>query len=347
MKRIDHPHKRFNALNGEWILVSPHRSKRPWQGHQEKVMNTESSASYEKCYLCPGNTRSNGEHNPKYKDTFSFTNDFSALLPEYTGEEVNESGLFYARPVRGLCRVLCFSPDHHLTIPLMDVNAIFKVIELWKKEYSEISKIEWIRHIQIFENKGEIMGCSNPHPHGQIWAQDDQPAEVKKESNEQQKFFEKNGVSLLSCYLQKEIEHKERIVCSNEDFVALVPYWATWPFETMIISRRHFQNINEMNERETHSFAEILKRLTTKYDNLFLTSFPYSAGMHQGPVNDGHHPEWHWHMHFYPPLLRSATIKKFMVGYELLANPQRDITPEVAAEMLTEQSEVHYTLLKA
>lgn len=345
MKLSELPHKRFNSLSGEWILVSPHRSKRPWQGQTEKPQKISTKSYDENCYLCPGNTRSNGETNPDYKETFSFINDFSALLPDYSEESVHEKDLFISEPVRGICKVLCFSPDHHLTIPLMPVESIEKIVELWKKEYSEISAIEWIRHIQIFENKGEIMGCSNPHPHGQIWAQSDFPLEIIKENREQQNYYQKHGVSLLGCYLEKEREFKERIVCSNDHFTALVPFWATWPFETMIISHRHFQNILEMNEKEIKAFADILKRLTTRYDNLFLTSFPYSAGMHQGPVNDGLHPEWHWHMHFYPPLLRSASVKKFMVGYELLANPQRDITAEIAAKMLRDLSEIHYTLL--
>lgn len=346
MKLSELPHKRYNALTGEWILVSPHRSKRPWQGQTEKAHAFSAIAYDDKCYLCPGNTRNNGEKNPEYKDTFSFINDFSALLPDFSDEEIHERELFIAKPVRGLCKVLCFSPDHNLTLPLMDVSQLEKVVELWKKEYADMSTIEWIRHIQIFENKGEVMGCSNPHPHGQIWAQSDLPGEVLKEIKEQQLYFQKHGLSLLGCYLERELEYNERIVCQNDHFVALVPFWATWPFETMIISRRHFGNLTELDEKESRSLADILKRLTTRYDNLFLTSFPYSAGMHQGPVNDGHHPEWHWHMHFYPPLLRSSSVKKFMVGYELLANPQRDITPEIAAKMLKEQSEVHYTSFK-
>lgn len=341
------PHKRFNALTGEWILVSPHRSKRPWLGHTENPGAFPTARYDEICYLCPGNKRSKDEINPDYKDTFSFINDFSALLPEYSEEEIVKKDLFLTKPVRGLCKVLCFSPDHHLTLPLMELEAIAKVVEMWKKEYAEISKIDWIRYIQIFENKGEIMGCSNPHPHGQIWAQSDFPVEIIKENREQQNYYQKHGHDLLGHYLEQELFINERIVCLNEYFVALVPFWATWPFETMIISRRHFQNILQMNEKEVKGLADILKRLTTRYDNLFQTSFPYSAGMHQGPVNDGEHPEWHWHMHFYPPLLRSATVKKFMVGYELLANPQRDITQELAANLLRDLSEVHYTLFKA
>ncbi len=341
------PHKRLNALTGEWILVSPHRSKRPWQGHTENPGAPPAASYDETCYLCPGNKRSNDEINPDYKDTYSFINDFSALLPDYSEEEISKEDLFLTKPVRGLCKVLCFSPDHHLTLALMELEAIEKVVAMWKKEYAEISKIDWIKYIQIFENKGEIMGCSNPHPHGQIWAQSDFPMEIIKENRRQQNYYQKHGDDLLGRYLEQELFINERIVCLNEHFVALVPFWATWPFETMIISKRHFQNILQMNELEIKALADILKRLTTRYDNLFQTNFPYSAGMHQGPVNDGEHPEWHWHMHFYPPLLRSASVKKFMVGYELLANPQRDITQELAANLLRDLSEVHYTLFKA
>jgi len=223
------------------------------------------------------------------------------------------------------------------------VDAIEKVIQLWQKEFNELSANPAIRYIQIFENKGEIMGCSNPHPHGQIWSSSSVPLELTKETLQQKNYFKKNQTSLLSAYLSLELVKKERIVLENDDFAALVPFWAVWPYETMIVSKRHILNITQFTKQEKRSFAVILKQLTAKYDNLFSISFPYSAGMHQSPVNDGEHPEWHWHMHFYPPLLRSATVKKFMVGYEMLANPQRDITPEAAAEKLREVSSIHYT----
>ncbi|ADY51212.1 UDP-glucose-hexose-1-phosphate uridylyltransferase; UTP-hexose-1-phosphate uridylyltransferase [Pseudopedobacter saltans DSM 12145] len=337
----EHPHRRLNILTGEWVLVSPHRTKRPWQGKVENLPVDNRPAYDEKCYLCPGNTRSDGSINPPYKGPYAFTNDFSALLQDTPSGKL-EDGLLQASSEKGICRVICFSPRHDLTLPQMEEDDIVKVIDLWQDEFSALSKNEWIKYIQIFENKGEIMGCSNPHPHGQIWAQSTVPGEPAKESIQFKQYFEKKGKSILSDYVTLEQQKQERIVCENEHFIAIVPFWAVWPFETMLISKRHVQNILEFTEEEKKAFAKILKNLTIKYDNLFETSFPYSAGMHQAPVNDGEHPEWHWHMHFYPPLLRSATVKKFMVGYEMLANPQRDITPEQAAKRLKDLSDIHY-----
>ncbi len=341
----EHPHKRLNILTGEWVLVSPHRTKRPWQGKVENLPADNRPAYDEKCYLCPGNTRSDGSINPNYTSAYAFTNDFSALLQDTPVGNL-EDGLLQASSEKGICRVICFSPRHDLTLPQMDENDIVKVIELWQDEFSSLSKNEWIKYIQIFENKGEIMGCSNPHPHGQIWAQSTIPGEPAKESFQFKQYFDKKSKSILTDYIELEQKKQERIVCENEHFIALVPFWAVWPFETLLVSKRQVQNILEFTDSEKQAFAEVLKKLTIKYDNLFETSFPYSAGMHQAPVNDGEHPEWHWHMHFYPPLLRSATVKKFMVGYEMLANPQRDITPEQAAKRLRELSDVHYLLKK-
>jgi UDPglucose--hexose-1-phosphate uridylyltransferase len=339
------PHKRYNSLNGEWIIVSPHRTKRPWQGKQEAPSTTIRPEHDESCYLCPTNTRADGSINPDYPSSYAFTNDFSALLPEKENEtSYSEADLLKAEHVRGLCRVVCFSPRHDLTLAQMETKDIVPVIQLWQREFAEISKLDWIRNILIFENKGEIMGCSNPHPHGQIWAQGDLPAELEKESTQQLKYFNVHGKTLLSNYLELEIKLEKRIVCTNDHFVALVPFWATWPFETIIIGKTPRKNITEFSAEEVLGLADILKKLTVKYDNLFKTSFPYSAGMHQAPVNDGEHSEWQWHMHFYPPLLRSASVKKFMVGYELLASPQRDITAESAAERLREVPEIHYEL---
>jgi len=340
----EHSHKRLNLLTGEWVLVSPHRTKRPWQGKVEAAAKNDRPEYDPGCYLCPGNLRADGSENEQYTDPFAFTNDFSALLKDTPDGDYNLDGLLQAKSQKGICRVICFSPRHDLTIPQMTEDAIVKVIELWQKEFTELSKKEWIKYIQIFENKGDIMGCSNPHPHGQIWSLNDVPAELVKETTQQKTYFEKHGRSLLSDYLQLELKQNERIVCANEHFVALVPFWAVWPYETMIISRRQVQNVTEFTPEEKKALASILKQLTVRYDNLFSTSFPYSAGMHQAPVNEGEHPEWHWHMHFYPPLLRSATVKKFMVGYEMLASPQRDITPEWAAEKLKSLSEIHYML---
>lgn len=340
MKLLESAHKRFNLLNGEWVLVSPHRMNRPWSGKQEKPHN-DSGPTYDKsCYLCPGNARTSGEINPKYTQAYSFVNDFSALLPyEDDVDNYDEEEILKASPVSGICKVICFSPRHDFSLSKMSVEEIVSVIKLWKDEYETIAKNKWIKNILIFENKGEIMGCSNPHPHGQIWAQSDLPDDIAKETIQQKNYYDKNGNNLLRDYLELELKKDSRVVCSNEHFVVLVPFWATWPFETIILCRSPKQSILDFNEEEILAFADIISKLTIRYDNLFQISFPYSAGMHQTPVNDGQHLEWQWHMHFYPPLLRSATIKKFMVGYELLAGPQRDITPEYAAQKLREQSE--------
>lgn len=338
----EHPHTRLNILTGDWVLVSPHRTKRPWQGKVETLPPDDRPSYDPKCYLCPGNSRADGSLNPNYIDSFVFTNDYSALLEDTPNGSLNLNGLLSAKSEKGICKVISFSPNHSLTLPLLTVENIEKVIEVWCEELQNISSNGEIKYIQIFENKGEIMGCSNPHPHGQIWASSSLPLEIVKETKQQKKYFDENGRSLLNDYLQLEIEQKERVVLENEHFVALVPFWAVWPYETMIISKRHIQNLPQFTPDEKHAFAKILKQLTAKYDNLFEISFPYSAGIHRSPVNDGEHKEWHWHMHFFPPLLRSATIKKFMVGYEMLANPQRDITAEWAAEKLRGLSEVHY-----
>jgi UDPglucose--hexose-1-phosphate uridylyltransferase len=327
------PHRRYNILTGEWVLVSPHRTKRPWQGKTEKVDSAKAQAYDPSCYLCPGNTRAGNDTNPHYTETFVFTNDFAALLPE-TGNGHFEKGLLQAHGERGICRVVCFSPDHSLTISNMELEAILRFVELWKSEYLKLGSLDFINHVQIFENKGSMMGCSNPHPHGQIWAQSTVPQKVVKKTEQQLQHWKKTGRSLLFDYLEQEIAETERLICHNADFVALVPFWAVWPYEAMIIPRRHFQHIGQMTQAEKYSFAAILKKLTQCFDNLFDTSFPYSSGIHQCPTDGEEHDEWHFHMVFYPPLLRSATVKKFMVGYELLANPQRDITPEMAAAHL-------------
>jgi UDPglucose--hexose-1-phosphate uridylyltransferase len=338
----EHSHTRLNILTGDLILVSPHRMKRPWQGKVEDLIKDDRPSYDPACYLCPGNKRSDGSVNAAYNNAYVFTNDFSSLLADTPQGEVNHDDLLKAKSESGVCRVICFSPDHSLTLPLMSIEAIEKLVELWQKEFATLSANPSIKYIQIFENKGEIMGCSNPHPHGQIWASSSIPLELSKETTQQKKYFQQHGKSLLSNYLKIELEQNERVVLENEHFVVIVPFWAVWPYETMIVSKRHIQSIAQFNEYEKKSFAFILKKLTAKYDNLFNISFPYSAGMHQAPVNDGDHQEWHWHMHFYPPLLRSATVKKFMVGYEMLANPQRDITPEMAAATLKGLSATHF-----
>ncbi|MBQ4803559.1 UDP-glucose--hexose-1-phosphate uridylyltransferase [Aquimarina sp. MMG015] len=338
----NNPHRRYNILTGDWVLVSPHRTKRPWQGKQETVIVKKMASYDETCYLCPTNTRMSGNKNPDYKDPFSFVNDFSALLSD-TPEQNYDNGLLQGSSERGICKVVCFSPDHSLTLPLMKEENIQKVIKLWKKEYKELGELPYINHIQIFENKGDVMGCSNPHPHGQIWAQESIPLESSKKTKQQDEYWGKHQKSLLLSYLEQELETKERIIFENEDFVSLVPYWAVWPYETLVLPKRHIQNLNQLTEEEIVSFASIIKDITIRYDNLFNVSFPYSAGIHQSPTDQDSHPEWHFHMSFYPPLLRSATVKKFMVGYEMFADPQRDITAEQAAEMLRSLPSAHFS----
>ncbi|MEM6829179.1 MAG: UDP-glucose--hexose-1-phosphate uridylyltransferase [Bacteroidota bacterium] len=330
---FDKPHRRFNPLTEEWVLVSPHRTKRPWQGQVEKVVKEKRPSYDPDCYLCPGNERAGGEINDDYTDTYVFTNDFAALIPDQ-GMEKSENGLLRSVVEEGICRVICFSPDHSKTISEMSIDSIIKVIELWSEEYRELGAKDFIGNVQIFENKGQIMGCSNPHPHGQVWAQRSIPNEILKKTQTQESYFEKHGKSLLSDYLAQELEEKSRIIYENEHFVSLVPFWAVWPYETMLIPKRHFPSIAEMKKEEEKAFAEALSVTSIKYDNLFNVSFPYSAGMQQKPTDGGAYEGWHFHYSFYPPLLRSATVKKFMVGYEMFANPQRDITAEQAAETL-------------
>ncbi len=336
-------HRRFNILTGEWILVSPHRTKRPWQGKTDKPTVPEKVTYDPNCYLCPGNTRANGVTNPDYKTTYSFKNDFAALIEDQTHESYSE-GLLKAETEEGVCKVICFSPDHSLTLPLMSITEILNVINLWQEEYIALGQQSSINHVQIFENKGAIMGCSNPHPHGQIWAQTSIPEVVLQKQKHQKKFWDDQKKSLLKVYIQQELQLDERIILKNEHFVALVPFWAVWPYETMIVPLKHYQHIGQLNLEEKKAFADILKKLTIKYDNLFETSFPYSSGIHQSPT-DKEHPEWHFHMSFYPPLLRSAEVKKFMVGYEMFANAQRDITAEQAANTLKELSNHHYSIM--
>jgi UDPglucose--hexose-1-phosphate uridylyltransferase len=338
----DHPHRRYNALTGEWVLVSPHRAKRPWQGQIEKSEQEQRPAYDPSCYLCPGNERAGGFKNPDYQSTLVFVNDFSALLTDAPEGKENDGELFQAESESGLCKVICFSPRHDLTIPEMEVSAIRKVVDLWADEFQQLGSKPEINYVQIFENKGSMMGCSNPHPHGQIWSSKSVPVEPMKEQNNQLAYYQKHGKALLSEYIAKELEKKDRVVFENEHFVALVPYWAVWPFEAMLAPKRHVTDVTQLTDDEKDAFAAAYQELTIIYDNLFEVSFPYSAGLHQRPCDGQEHAEWHMHMHFYPPLLRSATVKKFMVGYEMLANAQRDITPETSARRLREQSRVHY-----
>jgi UDPglucose--hexose-1-phosphate uridylyltransferase len=334
----EHPHRRYNPLTGEWILVSPHRTMRPWQGKQE-IASRERPSYDPTCYLCPGNVRANGEKNPVYENTYVFTNDFAALLPDTPAHTETNDAMFKVESVRGTCRVLCFSPRHDLTLAEMDEADICKVIDLWADQVEELG--QQYRWVQVFENKGEIMGCSNPHPHGQIWAGSVLPNEPSKEDREQEKYYENSKSILLVDYLQRELEKQDRIIIENEHWVILVPFWAIWPFETLILPRRHVLRLPELNDDERKGLASILKQNLTKYDNLFNVSFPYTMGWHGAPTDPENYSHWQLHAHFYPPLLRSATVKKFMVGYEMLAEPQRDITVEQAAARLREMADGH------
>ncbi len=352
-----HPHRRFNPLTGEWVLVSPHRTERPWQGQVEEVA-PEPPATYDpNCYLCPRNARAGEVRNPAYTETFVFDNDFAALLPETPAavtqkkelqekesqeKEFQEKGLLVARSEAGRCRVLCYSPRHDLTMARMSVPELRHVVDTWAREFSELGSDPRIRAVQIFENRGVMMGCSNPHPHGQIWANETLPNEMVKELAAFQSYRQAHGTTLLHDYLELELKKQERLVCVNAHFVVLVPFWAVWPFETLLISRRCVSALDDLHEEERTALADILRQATVRYDNLFRTSFPYTMGFHQRPTDGGDYPEFHLHAHFYPPLLRSATIRKFMVGYEMLAQPQRDITAEAAAARLRNVPAQHY-----
>ena len=338
----EHPHRRLNQLTGEWVLVSPHRTQRPWQGQVEKRAIEERPAYDPTCYLCPGNERAGGARNPDYSGTFVFDNDFAALRPGGSHEAVSEGGLLVARGEPGVCRVICFSPRHDLSLPDMDHAGLRGVVDVWAEEYARLGARDDIGHVQIFENKGQIMGCSNPHPHGQVWAQAGVPMGPARETERMREHRARHGRTLLEDYLALELERGERIVCANEGFVALVPFWAVWPFELLVVSRRPVPHLGRLDDGERDALADIVRRVTIRYDNLFEISFPYSAGVHQAPTDGREHPEWHLHMHFFPPLLRSATVRKFLVGYEMLGEPQRDLTPEAAAARLRELSEVHY-----
>jgi len=337
------PHRRWNPLRRSWIMVSPHRTQRPWQGEVGKTA-VPSAIHYDpECYLCPGNKRAGGAVNPAYSSVFSFVNDYSALLPDAPAvAEAPVSPLLLAEPTRGLCKVLCFHPDHSLTLARMTSAEIRPVIDAWTAEYQELGGKDWIDYVQIFENRGAMMGASNPHPHCQIWSTGFVPDEPAAETAAQHDHLAATGHCLLCDYLETERKAGERIVFENDHFTALVPWWAVWPFEVLLMSRRHAGAMPEFSGEERDALADALKRLTTRYDNLFTTSFPYSMGFHQSPTDASAHPEWHFHAHFYPPLLRSATVRKFMVGFEMMAMPQRDITPESAAERLRACSEVHF-----
>ena len=336
MKLNEDPHRRLNPLTNEWVLVSPHRATRPWQGEVAKLRTTPEPQYDPSCYLCPGNERAGGIRNPQYTSTFVFENDFAALKPDVTRArlDVDEAGLLVAETEPGICRVICFSPRHDLTLATMSVDEIEPVVHTWIGQFRELGGLDRINHVQIFENRGAMMGASNPHPHCQIWATASIPGEPSKEFAAQSSYFEKKRHCMLCDYVQLESRQGLRVVAENDSFVALVPFWAIWPFEILICSRRHMKDMTELSAPEARSLGEILQRITSTYDRLFEVPFPYSMGFHQAPTDGDSHPEWHVHAHFYPPLLRSASIRKFMVGFEMLGTPQRDITPEVAADRI-------------
>ena len=341
---FDSPHRRLNLLTREWVLVSPHRAKRPWLGQVEK-RPAQSLPEYDPtCYLCPGNERAGGVRNPAYTGTFVFDNDFAALLPE-PSQEVHHAGssLMASEPERGLCRVICFSPRHDLSLPEFALPTIENVIGTWAEQSADLGSRDFIKYVQVFENKGEVMGASNPHPHSQVWASGHIPNEPVKELAAQHDYFNQHQRPLLADYISEEHKSKDRLLAANDHFSAFVPFWAIWPFEILLSAHRPgLTRLTELTSAETTALAEILKLITTRYDNLFEISFPYSMGFHQAPFDGQTHPEWLLHAHFYPPLLRSATVRKFMVGYEMLGMPQRDITPESAAERLRGLPEIHY-----
>ncbi|MFM2484929.1 UDP-glucose--hexose-1-phosphate uridylyltransferase [Celerinatantimonas yamalensis] len=337
----EHPHRRYNPLTGQWVLVSPHRAKRPWQGQQDEPDRSQRLSHDPKCYLCPDNTRISGEKNPDYTSTYVFSNDFAALQEDTPTVPNSDDPLFQSATARGLSRVICFSPDHSKTLPQLSLSAIREVIDTWAEQTTELGqRFTWV---QVFENKGAMMGCSNPHPHGQIWANSFLPNEAANEDNHQRDYYQQQEQALLLDYAQRESQAQERVVCENNDWLVVVPYWASWPFETLLLPKFKVEQLPQLNDAQRDSLSLILKQLTCRYDNLFQCSFPYSMGWHGAPFNDSDKTHWQLHAHFYPPLLRSASVRKFMVGYEMLAESQRDLTAEQAAERLRQLSDVHYT----
>ncbi len=335
-----HPHRRFNPLLDQWVLVSPHRVERPWQGQVEKAAPDQRPAYDPNCYLCPGNRRAGGEFNPPYVSTYVFNNDFAALLPDTPAITNTADGFFRVDPVEGECRVICFSPRHDLTLAQMSVFDIRKVVETWVAQLMELGvRYRWV---QIFENKGAVMGCSNPHPHGQVWAGNFLPKEIAVEDQNQKLYWHRNASPLLLDYALMELTTAQRVVVQNEHWLAVVPFWAVWPFEILLLPRRHVLRLCDLSESEKTALSEVLRALLIRYDNLFETSFPYSMGWHSAPNEPDDYSHWQLHAHFYPPLLRSASVRKFMVGYEMLAEAQRDLTAEQAAQRLREVSPSHF-----
>jgi UDPglucose--hexose-1-phosphate uridylyltransferase len=333
---LQSPHRRWNPLKREWVLVSPHRTQRPWQGQTEETTKPLSLPYDPTCYLCPGNTRAGGHQTPNYTGTFVFVNDFAALKPDapQVTLDVADAGLLRAETERGICRVLCFDPRHDLTLATMELPAIRRVVDMWAEQSAELGALPEIQYVQIFENRGAMMGASNPHPHGQIWATEHIPNEPALELAAQREYFEAHNSPLLTDYLALELKQQERIVAENESWVALVPFWAVWPFEVILLPKQFVSSTESLNDSQRDGLANILQQVTGGYNRIFDTPFPYSMGLHSAPCDSQPHPEWLMHLHFYPPLLRSAPVRKFMVGFELLGSPQRDITPESAATTL-------------
>ncbi|CAN7441030.1 UDP-glucose--hexose-1-phosphate uridylyltransferase [Massilia sp. LjRoot122] len=336
----DHPHRRYNPLMGDWVLVSPHRAKRPWQGQQEAVDRAAKPAHDPDCYLCPGNTRVNGEKNPPYTGTYVFTNDFAALMADTPDAAPGADPLFQSMSARGTSRVICFSPDHSKSLPLLSLEAIEGVVDTWCEQCAELGASH--RWVQVFENKGAVMGCSNPHPHGQIWATSFLPDLPAAEDRQQRAWFAEQGKPMLLDYVEREAADGERVVVQTDYWLAVVPYWASWPFETLLLPRFPVKRLEDLNGAQRADLALALQQLTVRYDNLFQASFPYSMGWHGAPYSEDDTAPWQLHAHFYPPLLRSASVRKFMVGFEMLAETQRDLTPEQAAAQLRAVSSVHY-----
>ncbi len=330
------PHRRWNALRGEWVLVSPQRTERPWQGQTEDVAKPDALAYDPACYLCPGNPRAGGQQTPQYTGTYVFTNDFAALKPDVEAMSSDDSGtgLLRAETERGTCRVLCFSPRHDLTLATMDLPAVRGLVDTWAAQETELAAMPAIGYVQIFENRGAMMGASNPHPHGQIWATEHVSDDPLAELQTQTAYLREYNEPMLLAYLRDELAQGERIVAENEHWVVLVPFWAVWPFETLVLPRAQVTSMAALNDAQRQALAAMLQQLTAGYNRVFQAPFPYSMGFHPAPCDGSPHPEWVLHAHFYPPLLRSATIRKFMVGFELLGSPQRDITPESAAATL-------------
>jgi UDPglucose--hexose-1-phosphate uridylyltransferase len=324
------PHRRYNPLADEWVLVSADRTQRPWQGGEESPAAETLLPHDPACYLCPGNRRAGGALNPEYRETFVFTNDFAALRPDVTDDR-EEHGLLAAEGEPGTCRVICFSPRHDLRIAAMSESEVRHVVDVWAQQTAELG--ERYRWVQVFENRGETMGASNPHPHGQIWAGGALPVEGAREDANQRRWFDEHGSRLLLEYAAQE-HRGMRVVIENDDWLVLVPFWAVWPYETLVLPKRPVERLPDLDDAGRNTLAGTLIGLLDGYDNLFGVPFPYSMGWHQAPFDSANHGHWLLHAHFYPPLLRSATVRKYMVGYEMLAEAQRDLTAEDAASRL-------------